>query len=68
MDTTRIGQRLSVKGQLCTVRYVGPVAGKLGEWLGVEWDSVDRGKHNGIFEGITYFQCRIENLPVSIND
>lgn len=64
MDGFHIGQRLSSKGQLCTVRYVGPVTGKSGEWLGVEWDNASRGKHNGTSEGINYFQCRDENLPV----
>ncbi|GAB7338979.1 hypothetical protein MBLNU457_5648t1 [Dothideomycetes sp. NU457] len=58
MDSFYVGQRLSNKGQLCTVRYVGAVTGKSGEWLGVEWDNASRGKHNGTFEGVKYFQCR----------
>ncbi|KAK1076651.1 hypothetical protein LTR33_008762 [Friedmanniomyces endolithicus] len=52
------GQRLSLKGQLLTVRYVGPVDGKAGEWLGVEWDDITRGKHNGVHDGKKYFDCR----------
>ncbi|KXT06001.1 hypothetical protein AC579_6047 [Pseudocercospora musae] len=53
-----VGQRLSLKGQICTVRYVGQVEGKPGEWLGVEWDDAARGKHNGTHEGKQYFKCR----------
>ena len=30
-----------------TVLYVGLVPPTSGEWLGVNWDSKDRGKHNG---------------------
>ncbi|KAF7185250.1 Tubulin-specific chaperone E [Pseudocercospora fuligena] len=53
-----VGQRLSLKGQVCTVRYVGPVEGKAGDWLGVEWHDPARGKHNGTHEGKQYFKCR----------
>ncbi|KAF4547850.1 CAP-Gly domain-containing protein 2 [Elsinoe fawcettii] len=53
-----IGQRLSIKGELCTVRYVGTVRGKPGKFLGVEWDLAGRGKHDGSLEGNRYFTCR----------
>lgn len=53
-----IGQRLSLKGHVCTVRYVGPVQNKSGEWLGVEWDDPARGKHDGTFDGVKYFECK----------
>jgi len=56
--TPYIGQRLSLKGQTCTVRYVGAVAEKKGEWLGVEWDDASRGKHDGTHDGTSYFKCR----------
>lgn len=52
------GERLSLKGQLCTVRYVGPVGDKPGKWLGVEWDDPKRGKHNGTHEQLNYFTCK----------
>jgi hypothetical protein len=54
-----IGQRLSLKKQTCTVRYVGQVADKQGQWLGVEWDDASRGKHNGTHQGVSYFKCRL---------
>ena len=52
-----IDARLSLKSQLCTVRYVGQIADKSGIWLGVEWDDFNRGKHSGTHEGVTYFEC-----------
>ena len=56
------GQRLSYDGHLCTVGYVGEVAGTSGNWLGVEWDDPSRGKHHGEHKGTRYFTC---NLPYS---
>ncbi len=53
------------EGFRATVRYVGPVAAskkKTEIWLGVEWDDVKRGKHDGSCvddQGIMhrYFDC-----------
>jgi dynactin complex subunit len=53
-----VGQRLSYSNALCTVRYIGSVEGTQGEWLGVEWDDVQRGKHSGEREGKKYFECQ----------
>jgi tubulin-specific chaperone E len=52
-----IGQRRSYDSHLCTVRYIGEVAGTKGAWLGVEWDDVARGKHDGGHKGVKYFSC-----------
>ncbi|KAF4470322.1 hypothetical protein FALBO_2770 [Fusarium albosuccineum] len=54
----RIGQRISYDGALCTVRFVGEVAGTTGTWLGVEWDDPARGKHDGCHKGVRYFACK----------
>jgi tubulin-specific chaperone E len=51
------GKRLSFDGHLCTARYVGPVNGTKGDWLGVEWDETWRGKHDGRRDGTRYFEC-----------
>ena len=64
--TPYVGQRLSLKGQACTVRYVGAVADKKGEWLGVEWDDASRGKHDGTHDGTSYFTCRSRLSYVSV--
>lgn len=53
-----IGQRLSFDSSLCTVRYVGEVAGTTGAWLGVEWDNASRGKHSCVHKGVRYLTCR----------
>ncbi|GAM86146.1 hypothetical protein ANO11243_041570 [Dothideomycetidae sp. 11243] len=58
MTSLYVGRRLSLKGDLCTVRYLGQVDGKQGQWLGVEWDEPGRGKHDGNVEGKSYFTCR----------
>lgn len=52
-----VQQRLSYDGHLCTVRFVGQVQSTKGDWLGVEWDESDRGKHNGEHGGVRYFEC-----------
>lgn len=52
-----VGQRLSYEGAVCTVRYIGEVAGTTGAWLGVEWDDQTRGKHDGSHKGVRYFTC-----------
>ena len=40
------------------MRYVGPIDGTKGDWLGVEWDEPSRGKHDGGHKGLKYFECR----------
>ena len=39
-----------------TVRYVGPVQGQSGTWIGLEWDDPSRGKHDGSTGGVKYFE------------
>ena len=41
-----------------SVRYVGAVEGAQGEWIGVEWDDVMRGKTDGTQNGVRYFKTR----------
>lgn len=55
----RVGQRVSLKGNRFTVRYIGNVEGTDQDkvWLGVEWDDPTRGKHNGQYLGRSYFKC-----------
>ena len=52
-----IGTRLSHSGFSGTVRFVGPVDGTQGLWLGVERDDPSRGKHDGVKDGKRYFAC-----------
>lgn len=57
-----LGQRLSLKGHNCIIRYFGSVGDKAGSWLGLEWDDASRGKHNGTYNGVAYFACTANAL------
>ncbi|XP_077231741.1 tubulin folding cofactor E / Pfifferling (PFI) isoform X2 [Tasmannia lanceolata] len=46
-DSRRIG----------TVKYVGPIEGYSGIWVGVDWDNGE-GKHDGSVNGVRYFQAK----------
>ncbi|KAI0333552.1 hypothetical protein GY45DRAFT_1296987 [Cubamyces sp. BRFM 1775] len=61
LELPSIGTRLSYSGHLGTVRFVGPVDGTQGVWLGVEWDDPKRGKHDGVKDGKRYFSCLVPN-------
>ena len=54
-----VGSRVLVapENDVATVRYVGAVAGTDGEWVGVEFDTAGRGKHDGMHQGVRYFAC-----------
>ncbi|XP_072319593.1 tubulin-specific chaperone E [Eucyclogobius newberryi] len=54
-----VGRRVSCREERATVRYVGPVPPTKGVWLGVEWDDPERGKHDGVHEGVQYFTCSV---------
>lgn len=49
--------RVLIAKQRATVRYVGPVDGYEGTWVGLEWDDSSRGKHDGETGGRRYFTC-----------
>ncbi|XP_062091919.1 tubulin-folding cofactor E [Humulus lupulus] len=58
----RLGQRVHSAGdpwRIGTVKYLGPVQGYSGSWVGVDWDSGD-GKHDGSINGVRYFQAKSE--------
>lgn len=60
-----IGQRVIFQDHVGTVRYEGPIVHEdrgTDVWLGVEWDDVSRGRHNGkVFQHV-YFQTK-NDLP-----
>ncbi|KAK2709491.1 tubulin-specific chaperone E-like [Artemia franciscana] len=41
-----------------TVKYIGKVDSQPGIWLGIDWDTPERGKHDGTYKGIKYFTTR----------
>lgn len=54
----RVGARVLIVQDKATVRYIGPVSGQEGTWVGVEWDDPARGKHDGSTGGVRYFETR----------
>uniref|UniRef100_A0A182Q686 Tubulin-specific chaperone E n=1 Tax=Anopheles farauti TaxID=69004 RepID=A0A182Q686_9DIPT len=52
------GVRVKVGHHFGTIRYVGEVPNTDGEWIGIEWDDPERGKHSGSINGVQYFQTR----------
>ncbi|KAL6498406.1 hypothetical protein OROHE_026674 [Orobanche hederae] len=60
----RVGHRVHSIGQprrFGTVKYVGPVEGFCGDWIGVDWDTDGEGKHEGSHNGVSYFTARGPN-------
>ncbi|XP_042516490.1 tubulin-folding cofactor E isoform X2 [Macadamia integrifolia] len=58
----KINQRVHSVGdsrRIGTVKYVGPVEGYSGIWVGVDWDNGE-GKHDGSINGVRYFQAKCE--------
>lgn len=55
-DKNCIGSRVDCEGHRGTVKYVGTVGNTKGQWLGIDWDDPIRGKHNGTYDGVEYFQ------------
>lgn len=53
-----VGSRIDSSGSKGTVKYVGKVSGAEDTWLGIDWDDPGRGKHNGTYNGIQYFEAR----------
>ncbi|CAI9117145.1 OLC1v1018487C1 [Oldenlandia corymbosa var. corymbosa] len=57
----RPGQRVHAAGdvrRIGTVKYMGPLEGHSGIWVGVDWDNDGDGKHDGSHNGFRYFQAR----------
>lgn len=57
-----VGQRVHASGdsqRIGTVKYVGPVEGYSGTWVGVDWDNGE-GKHDGSINGVRYFHAKSE--------
>lgn len=55
-----VGQRVELRGKLGSIRYFGKLQNnpKAGDalWLGIEWDEIGTGKHNGTVDGVKYFE------------
>ena len=58
MESASVGKRISVDGYYGTIKFIGSVPPTKGDWLGVDWDDPDRGKHDGSRDGVQYFNCQ----------
>lgn len=52
----QVNARVKIQGFYGTIKYVGFVENHPGLWVGIEWDDVSRGKHDGIVNGVRYFK------------
>ncbi|KAI6657805.1 Tubulin-specific chaperone E-like [Oopsacas minuta] len=55
-----IGRRCCCGEDYGVIRFIGDVEDSKGTWVGIEWDKVERGKHNGSLKGKQYFICKKE--------
>ncbi|KAJ2613216.1 hypothetical protein H4S08_002335 [Coemansia sp. RSA 1365] len=54
METELVGRWITIDGDSGIVRYVGPVAGTKGDWLGVEWATPGHGNYRGKIEAVGF--------------
>eukprot|EP01063_Lacrimia_lanifica_P026726 TRINITY_DN364_c0_g1_i2.p1 TRINITY_DN364_c0_g1~~TRINITY_DN364_c0_g1_i2.p1 ORF type:complete len:928 (+),score=421.11 TRINITY_DN364_c0_g1_i2:62-2845(+) len=57
-ETIDMGSRVACRGQHATVKYLGPVNGAAGTWIGVEFDKAPEGTkcHDGTAQGARVFE------------
>lgn len=53
-----IGERIVVNESKGVVQFYDEIAGTSGQWVGIDWDNLKRGKHDGTLNGIKYFTTR----------
>lgn len=53
-----VGTRVECQSYYGTVKYMGEIKGYNSLWIGIDWDDPTRGKHDGVVNGIKYFQAR----------
>lgn len=64
-----LNTRVELNNSIGRVRYLGPLIHNQGDkdlWVGIEWDTKSRGKHNGTVEGYEYFRTDKEKNSGSL--
>ncbi|KRX90372.1 Tubulin-specific chaperone E [Trichinella pseudospiralis] len=51
-----IGCRVRHRGARGVVKFCGRIGLLDGEWLGIDWDERSRGKHDGTYQNVRYFE------------
>jgi dynactin complex subunit len=61
MGSIKLDTRVAVANKRGTVKFCGhlsEVDGGKEEWLGIDWENSDDGKHAGTYKGVQYFKAR----------
>ncbi|CAH8450119.1 unnamed protein product [Heterobilharzia americana] len=58
VNISLIGRRVVHKESFGTICYVGELPNSKDFWLGVNWDDASRGRHDGTYNGVRYFQTK----------
>lgn len=53
-----IGDRIECDEHRGTLKFIGEIENMSGIWLGVDWDDVARGKHDGSYKDRKYFETK----------
>ncbi|AET39515.1 Pac2p Ecym_4475 [Eremothecium cymbalariae DBVPG len=59
----KVGDRLQISSELCIIRFIGTIS----DWgeditaYGLEWDNIERGRHDGEVNGTRYFSTLTGN-------
>ena len=62
-----INSKNALSGIRGTIKFKGNVNNTEGTWLGIEWDDIQRGKHDGVKDNIRYFKPKYLYLSLLIN-
>ncbi|RKP18939.1 RNI-like protein [Rozella allomycis CSF55] len=71
MTFSLVGKRFCIENRYKgTILFQGNLENVEGTWLGIEWDDLERGKHNGEHKGVKYFNPKVANCGsfVKMND
>lgn len=58
VDRTLIGSRVVHEDHFGTICYAGELPNSKGAWLGIDWDNPSRGRHDGVYAGVKYFETQ----------
>jgi dynactin complex subunit len=61
MEPVEIGTRVALANKRGNVQFCGhlkEVDGGKEQWLGIDWDNAEDGKHNGSYKGVQYFKTK----------
>ncbi|VDP88378.1 unnamed protein product [Echinostoma caproni] len=60
VNKTLVGCRVVHEDHFGTICYAGDLPKSKGPWLGIDWDNPARGRHNGVYSGVRYFETKTD--------